>query len=85
MHFGQPAQRPKAASKVSHEARRSSEEFVESHAPHRPNYESSRFVMVWKVSFSFCLVLVIFLLAISEPGWTSRKKKKKKSPNLNPA
>ena len=44
VHVGQPA--PKAASKVSHEARRSSEECVGSHVSHRPNYESSRFVMV---------------------------------------
>ena len=35
VHVGQPA--PKAASKVSHEARRSSEECVGSHASHRPN------------------------------------------------
>ena len=39
VHVGQPA--PKAASKVSHDARRSSEECVGSHASHRPNYESS--------------------------------------------
>ena len=39
----QPA--PKAASKLSHEARRSSEECVASHESHRPNYESSRFVI----------------------------------------
>ena len=44
VHVGQPA--PKAASKVSHEARRSFEECVGSHASHCPNYESSRFVMV---------------------------------------
>ena len=37
---------PKGASKVSHEARRSSEECVGSHESHRPNYESPRFVMV---------------------------------------
>ena len=41
VHVGQSA--PKAASKVSHEARRSSEECVGSHAPHRPKYEPSRF------------------------------------------
>ena len=44
VNVGKPA--PKATSKLSHEARRSSEECVGSHAPHRPNYESSRFVMV---------------------------------------
>jgi hypothetical protein len=37
---------PKAASKLSHEARRSSKECVGSHESHRPNYESSRFVVV---------------------------------------
>ena len=74
VNVDQPA--PKAASKLSHEARRSSEECVGSHESHRPNYESPRFAMVRKFSFSFCLVLVIlsFWLAISEPGWTSRKK-----------
>ena len=40
----QPAQ--KAAPKLSHEARRSSEECVGSHESNRPNYESSRFAMV---------------------------------------
>ena len=40
----QPA--PKTASKLSHEARRSSEECVGSHESHRPNYGSSRFVVV---------------------------------------
>ena len=54
---GQPA--PKAASELSHEARRSSEKCVRSPESHRPNYESPRFVMVSKFSFSFCLVLVI--------------------------
>ena len=44
VHVGQPA--PKAASKVSHDARRSSEECVGSHVSHRPNYESPRFAMV---------------------------------------
>ena len=44
VNVGQPA--PKAASKLSHEARRSSEECVGQHESHRPNYESSRFVMV---------------------------------------
>ena len=44
VNVDQPA--PKAASKLSHEARRSSEECVGSHESHRPNYESSRFVMV---------------------------------------
>ena len=45
VHVGQPA--PKAASKMSQEeARRSSDECVGSHASHRPNYDSSRFVMV---------------------------------------
>ena len=45
VHVGQPA--PKAAaSKVSHEARRSSEECVGSYASHHPNYESPRFVVV---------------------------------------
>ena len=43
VHVGQPA--PKAASKVSHEARRSSEECVGSHASHRSNYESPQFAM----------------------------------------
>ena len=40
----QPA--PMAASKLSNEARRSSEECVGSHESHRPNYESPRLVMV---------------------------------------
>ena len=40
VNVDQPA--PKAASKLSHEARRSSEECVGSHESHRPNYESSR-------------------------------------------
>ena len=44
VHVGQPA--PKAASKLSHEARRSSEECVGSHESHRPKYDPSRFVMV---------------------------------------
>ena len=44
VNVDQPA--PKAASKLSHEAHRSSEECVGSHESHRPNYESSRFVMV---------------------------------------
>ena len=47
-------QRPKAASKLSHEACRSSEECVGSHESHRPNYESARFVCGLKV---FVLVL----------------------------
>ena len=41
-----PASPSKAASKLSHEARRSSEEGVGSHESPRPNYESPRFVMV---------------------------------------
>ena len=44
VRVGQPA--PKAASKVSHVARRSSEEAWGENASHRPNYESPRFVMV---------------------------------------
>ena len=44
VNVGQPA--PKAAPKLSHEARRSSEECVGSHESHRPNYESPRFAMV---------------------------------------
>ena len=55
MNVDQPA--PKAALKLSYEARRSSEECVGSHESHRPNYESSRFAMVCKFLFSFCLVL----------------------------
>ena len=51
VHVAQPSPKPKGRiesswSKVSHEARRSSDECVGSHVPHRPNYESSRFVMV---------------------------------------
>ena len=45
VRVGQPAA-PKAASKLSHEARRSSEECVGSHASHRPNCEWSRFAML---------------------------------------
>ena len=59
VHVGQPA--PKAASKVSHEARRSSEEYAGSARPHRPNYESPRFAMVRKISLSFCLLVLVIL------------------------
>ena len=44
VNVDQPA--PKAASKLSHKVRRSSKECVGSHESHRPNYESSRFVIV---------------------------------------
>ena len=42
----QPQRSSKAASKLSHEAHRSSEECVGSHVSHRPNCELSRFAMV---------------------------------------
>ena len=72
MNVGQPA--PKAASKLSHEARRSSEECVGSHESHSPNHEPPRFAMVRKFSFSFCLVLVILASHFRARRWTSRKK-----------
>ena len=78
VHVGQPV--PKAASKVSQEACRSSEECVGSHASHRPNYESSGFVMVWKFSLPFCLVLVILA-----SHFRARMDLPKKRPTWNPA
>ena len=46
----------------------------------RPNYESSRFVVVWKCSFSFCLVLVILA-----SHFRARMDPPKKSPTWSPA
>ena len=71
-HVGQPA--PKAASKVSHEARRSSEECVGS-ARDRTVPITNRHDSPWFESFrSHFALFWSFWLAISEPGWISRKK-----------
>ena len=56
-HVGQPA--PKAASKVSHEARRSSEECVGQHAWHRPNSQL-RIVTIRHGLKVFVLILPCF-------------------------
>ena len=73
VHVGQPA--PKAASKVSHEARRSSEECVGSHASHCVPI-TNRHDSSWFASFRYYHFALFwsFWLTISEPGWTSRKK-----------
>ena len=66
-------QSPKAASKLSHEARRSSEECVGSARIHRPI--TNRHGSSWFERFrSHFALFWSFWLAISEPGWTSRKK-----------
>ena len=80
VHVGQPA--PKATPKVSHEARRSSEKCVGSHEPHRPNYESPRFAMVRKFSFSFCLVVFWVIFA---GHFRARMHVPKKRTNFSPA
>ena len=58
VNVGQPA--PKAASELSHEARRSSEECVGSHESHRSKLRTATIRHGLKVPLSFCLVLVIF-------------------------
>ena len=76
VRVGQPA--PKAASKVSHEARRSSKKCVGSHASQPPQSPiTNRHDSSWFESFRSHFALFwswSFWLAISEPGWTSRKK-----------
>ena len=70
----------KAASKPSHEARRSSEECVGSHESHRPNWLRIATIRHGlKISFSLSLFWS-FWLAISEPGWTSHVTSQKKVP-----
>ena len=50
-------------SNVGNSASRSAEVCVGSRELHRPNYESPRFAMVRKVSFSFCLVVFLVIFA----------------------
>ena len=66
---------PKGASKVSREARRSSEENAWGRT-HRTVPITNRHDSPWFESFRshFAFLFWSFWLAISEPGWTSRKK-----------
>ena len=77
-------QRPHRKSKVSHKARRSSDRGVRGVSTHRTAPITNRHDPSWFESFrSYFALFWSFWLAISEPGWTSRKNKPQLEFGLN--